>query len=72
MTTRNDHPAVETLLQDIRLDKELKIIGEKVLSAERLTPEEGLILFEKGELAYLGALANAVSPYAWRQDLFQS
>lgn len=60
MTTRNDHPAVETLLQDIRLDKELKIIGEKVLSAERLTPEEGLILFEKGELAYLGALANAV------------
>ncbi|PSL34588.1 aminofutalosine synthase MqnE [Chitinophaga ginsengisoli] len=60
MTTRNDHPAVETLLQDIRLDKGLKTIGEKVLSAERLTPEEGLLLFEKGDLAYLGALANAV------------
>lgn len=60
MTTRNDHPAVATLLQDTRLDKGLKTIGEKVLSAERLTPEEGLLLFEKAELAYLGALANAV------------
>ncbi|UPK72792.1 aminofutalosine synthase MqnE [Chitinophaga filiformis] len=60
MTTRNDHPAVATLLQDTRLDKGLKTIGEKVLSAERLTPEEGLLLFEKGELGYLGALANAV------------
>jgi aminodeoxyfutalosine synthase len=60
MTTRNAHPAVATLLQDTRLDKGLKTIGEKVLSAERLTPEEGLLLFEKGELAYLGALANAV------------
>jgi aminodeoxyfutalosine synthase len=60
MTTRNDHPAVTTLLQDTRLDKGLKTIGEKVMSAERLTPEEGLLLFEKAELAYLGALANAV------------
>jgi aminodeoxyfutalosine synthase len=41
MTTRNDHPAVATLLQDTRLDKGLKTIGEKVMSAERLTPEEG-------------------------------
>ena len=60
MTTRNDHPAVEALLQDTRLDKGLKTIGEKVMSAERLTQEDGLLLFEKGELSYLGALANAV------------
>jgi aminodeoxyfutalosine synthase len=60
MTTRNDHPAVDLLLQDTRLDKGLKTIGEKVMSAERLTPEDGLLLFEKGELGYLGALANAV------------
>jgi aminodeoxyfutalosine synthase len=60
MTTSNDYPAVEILLQDAILDKGLKTIGEKVLSAERLTPEEGQLLFEKGELAYLGALANAV------------
>ncbi|MBW8687314.1 aminofutalosine synthase MqnE [Chitinophaga sp. B61] len=49
-----------TLLQDTRLDKGLKTIGEKVLSAERLTPEDGLLLFEKGELGFVGALANAV------------
>lgn len=60
MTTKNDHPAVAMLLQDKGLDKELRTIGEKVLSAERLTPEDGLLLFEKGELGYLGALANAV------------
>ncbi|GAA3931987.1 aminofutalosine synthase MqnE [Chitinophaga oryziterrae] len=60
MTTRNDFPAVDILLQDTRLDKGLKIIGEKVLSSERLTPEEGLLLFEKGELGFLGALANLV------------
>lgn len=60
MTTRNDFPAVETLLQDARLDKELKIIGEKVIASERLTPEDGILLFEKGELGFLGALANLV------------
>lgn len=60
MTTRNDHPAISTILQDTRLDKGLRTIGEKVMSAERLTPEDGLLLFEKGELAYVGALANAV------------
>lgn len=60
MTTRNDFPAVEILLQDARLDKELKIIGEKVISSERLTPEEGILLFERGELGFLGALANLV------------
>jgi aminodeoxyfutalosine synthase len=60
MTTRNDFPAIDILLQDTRLDKGLKIIGEKVLSSERLTQEEGLLLFEKGELGFLGALANLV------------
>ena len=60
MTTQNDYPAVETLLQDARLDKALKTIGEKVLAQERLSTDEGVLLFEKGELAYLGALANFV------------
>jgi aminodeoxyfutalosine synthase len=60
MTTRNDFPAIETLLQDTRLDKDLKIIGEKILASERLTPAEGILLFEKGELGFVGALANMV------------
>jgi len=41
-------------------DKELRRIGEKILAGERITPEEGLTLFEKGSLPYLGALANHV------------
>jgi aminodeoxyfutalosine synthase len=57
---RTDHPAVETLLQQPNLDAGLKKIGEKVLAQQRLTPEDGLLLFEKGEMGFLGALANAV------------
>jgi aminodeoxyfutalosine synthase len=41
-------------------NKQLQVIGEKVLAGNRLTPEDGLILFEKGTLSYLGALANYV------------
>jgi len=48
---RTDHPAVATLLQQPSLDADLKRIGEKVLAQQRLTPEEGLILFEKEKLA---------------------
>ncbi len=43
------------------LDKQLLHIAEKVQNGERLTDEEGVLLFEKGELGYLGALANFVS-----------
>lgn len=57
---RTDHPAVSTLLQQPNLDADLKRIGEKVLAQQRLTPEEGLILFEKGEAGFVGALANQV------------
>lgn len=41
-------------------DNELKRIGEKILKKERITPEEGILLFERGELSYLGSLANHV------------
>ncbi|MCK6693144.1 MAG: aminofutalosine synthase MqnE [Thermoanaerobaculia bacterium] len=35
-------------------------IAEKVANRKRLSPEEGLFLFEHGELSYLGTLANAI------------
>lgn len=38
----------------------LQAIGEKVLHNERITPEEGILLFEEGELPFLGALANHI------------
>lgn len=41
-------------------DSALKSIAEKVYSNQRITEEEGLLLFEKGELSFLGALANYV------------
>ncbi len=41
-------------------DAELRFIGEKVLSNKRLNFDEGVTLFEKSGLPYVGALANFV------------
>lgn len=41
-------------------DSRLKTIADKVYNNERITEEEGLLLFEKGELSFVGALANYV------------
>jgi aminodeoxyfutalosine synthase len=41
-------------------DDELRKIGDKILAHERINFDEGVILFEKGTLPYLGALANWV------------
>jgi aminodeoxyfutalosine synthase len=55
-------PAIlsEQLLFSSSIDKELIAIAEKVKRHQRITDEEGLLLFEKGELPFLGALANFV------------
>ncbi len=42
-------------------DKGLLAIAGKVQNNERITDEEGLLLFEKGELAFVGALANHIA-----------
>lgn len=42
------------------VSSDLKEIAEKVLNNKRITDEEGLLLFEKGELAFLGSLSNFV------------
>lgn len=41
-------------------DSSLKRIVDKVYNNERITEEEGILLFEKGELSFVGALANYV------------
>ena len=51
---------IETILNTNTLSNELKRIAEKVIQGERLSDEEGLLLFEKAELAFVGALANFV------------
>lgn len=42
------------------LDASMKLIAEKIENEIRITPEEGLMLFEKGSLATLGAMANFI------------
>jgi aminodeoxyfutalosine synthase len=49
-----------TLLTDKNLDPALKTIAEKVLGSERITFDEGVMLYEKAELGYLGVLANYI------------
>lgn len=55
-TTIND---TEALVASVK-DADLQRIGIKILSDERISFDDGVILFERGSLAYLGALANYV------------
>ena len=48
------------LLRDPSLEDHLRVPAQKVLEGERLTPAEGLLLYEEAPLAYLGTLANHV------------
>ena len=41
-------------------EKSLKRIAEKIIAKERISEEDGLLLFERGSLSFLGSLANAV------------
>lgn len=40
--------------------RDLQAIAEKIYAGERITDEEGLVLFEKGSLPFLGSLANYI------------
>jgi aminodeoxyfutalosine synthase len=42
------------------MTKELAGVREKVYAGERITDKEGLLLFEKGSLPFLGSLANFI------------
>ncbi|MEO7209761.1 MAG: aminofutalosine synthase MqnE [Chitinophagaceae bacterium] len=39
---------------------ELQEVGKKIINSKRLSFDEGVLLFEKGSLSYVGALANWV------------
>lgn len=57
MIPRTSDPFVLVATQP---DSQLKKIGEKILHKERISFDEGVTLFEKGSLSWLGALANWV------------
>lgn len=48
------------LINDAGLSGPLRAIAVKVLNAERITFEEGIHLYEHGDLSYLGVLANYI------------
>lgn len=61
MTTNSGpKPALAALLAATTLDSQLKTIADKVLAQERISQEDGIVLFEKGDVGLLGALANHV------------
>jgi aminodeoxyfutalosine synthase len=57
---QNIQTGIEAII-DSTTDGQLRSIAQKVKNKERLTEEEGMILFEKGELPFVGALANYVA-----------
>ncbi len=56
----NSTHQIETLLADKNLSDDHRIIAQKVKNGKRITFDEGVYLFEKGELSYLGVLANYI------------
>jgi len=54
--TEQLEPSLEVVLN--HPDRELRKIAQKVVENERLSPQEGLYLFEKADLTYLGILAD--------------
>lgn len=48
------------MIQAAGIGADLALIAEKVNNKERISDEEGLLLFEKGSLAFLGSLANGI------------
>ncbi len=56
----NTEHQIETILNNPQLDETLKKIAEKVKEGKRIDFNEGVYLYEKAELSYLGVLANFI------------
>ncbi len=54
------HADISIILKDKSLSDDLRRIAEKVKNGERITDTEGVLLFEKADLPFVGALANLV------------
>jgi aminodeoxyfutalosine synthase len=55
-----DAKAMEVMLEGSPLGVGLKEVAGKVLKGQRISPEEGLMMFETAPLSMLGALANFI------------
>lgn len=56
----NTETNLNLLLTDKNLSADLRIIAEKVKFNQRISFDEGILLYEKGELGFLGILANFI------------
>ena len=65
-----EEPKAINKLIDAQKDTGLKAIGEKVLAEERISFDEGVMLFEKGSLGFVGSLANHIREKQWGQKTF--
>ena len=52
--------AAESIVLNANTPADLKNIAEKIFSKQRISVEEGILLYEKAELGFLGTLANWV------------
>jgi aminodeoxyfutalosine synthase len=56
----NATPGLPLIIEQLDLHPSLKAIADKVLAEERISFDEGVLLYEKGPLGFLGALANHI------------
>ncbi len=53
-------PSLGVILNDTSLDPALRAVAECVAAGDRITFEQGVMLYDKAPLGYLGALANHI------------
>ncbi len=56
----NMSTSIASIIADTSLPKGLKNIAEKIYSHERITFDEGVLLYETAELGFVGTLANYI------------
>jgi aminodeoxyfutalosine synthase len=52
--------SLEVVLNGMQLSESLRQIADKVLNKERISFEEGVLLYEEGSLGFVGSLANYI------------
>ncbi len=66
----NATSTVNLFFKDTSLAAPLRAIAQKVAENQRLTPDEGLLLFQKADAGFVGALANLVRERKNGDDTF--
>ncbi|MBS1626943.1 MAG: aminofutalosine synthase MqnE [Bacteroidetes bacterium] len=56
---KQTHKHIQSIVSNTS-NKQLQLIGEKIINNQRISFDDGVLLFEKASLPYVGALANFV------------